>query len=332
MSSIRSVLSGNACVSERSFFFKTLSTPKTQCHYHPLRANCRAIKLSDDITDDVYYYHETTLGLLYLNYDRRPFYSCLMRTGPEPRGFHINATNLLAYVHLKKLDEDEEFFGIDEAGERQLGVVATVIKGVLEALAGCDHLYVLMIDELQVDLVYSALRAVVLPQRMVVVEQHETAPRLQAVSVFSVPLTTDSQNSQFIYRLFLVYNTVLTLMLKQRNPFNDLNKNISVIFRNLGRCPENKDRVKCCDLNYGGNAPGHIMCPPREMVKRVFHYAKWARSPNNYKRYFELLVKPPTPPRRFVENNTAKEVDRDLIVVDWYNFMEDFYRYFNIQQ
>nr|ANS70940.1 vp1054 [Lymantria dispar multiple nucleopolyhedrovirus] len=330
MSLTRSILSGNACASERSFLFKTLSTPKPQCRFHPLRANCRAIKLNDENNNnELYYYHETVLGLLYLNYNHEPFYSCLV-DDMEQRGFHVNATNLLAYVHLKKLDQEEQFFGIDEAGERQMSVLNTIIKTIIDAFTQCQYMYILMVDELQMDVMYSALRAIVLPQKVVSVEQVPTAPQLQAVSLFAVPVTIDSLNSHAIYRSFIIYNTILTVMLKQRNPFNDLNKNISVIFRNLGKCPENKDRLKCCDLNYGGNAPGHIMCAPREMVKRVFHYAKWARSPNNYKRYFELIVKPPVSPRRFVEHHTTNVRDWNIVIYDWYNFMDDFRRYFGI--
>ncbi|QHB21692.1 VP1054 [Artaxa digramma nucleopolyhedrovirus] len=254
------------------------------------------------------------------------------------RGYYNNADDLYAYVHLTTLDDDEHFFGIDESGERQMRVLTNIIKYILDAFSNCDNHILLCSDELQVDLLYSIFRVVVLPQRIIAIPFADDAPVVDEFNVFSVPNTADAIQSQKIYRTFLMYNTLLTIILKQRNPFNDPAKSISVVLRNLGRCPANKERVKCCDLKYGGNAPGHIMCAPREMIKRIFHYAKWARTPNNYKRYFELITKPTMleTKKMIIQQQQRQRIDSSaarntaFAVMDWFNFIYDFRVYFGV--
>lgn len=356
------------CVSVKSIPYKPIKTTKIyRCPIHPLRANCRAINQfnynednnNDDNNNDSYIngeaesdcdpnykYHETVLEAIYLNYDRKPYYDCIVND-IETRGYYVNASEMLSYVELRRLDDDEEFFGIDEAGERQMAILSTTIKTLMDALDKARHCYVLMVDEMQIDLVYSMFRSIVLPQRMISVYQEEHVPTASpTIKLFSVPATPNSLVSQHIYRTFLIYNTILTMVLKQKNPFNNAAVNISVAFRTLGRCPNNRDRVKCCDLNYGGNAPGHVMCPPREMVRRVFHYGKWARAPNNFKRYYELIAASssfnakqqcsfaPDAGGGANSNNTLRSAYAtvpSLIILDWYNFFDDFRHYFGIE-
>jgi hypothetical protein len=288
----------------------------------------------DTVQDINYDNHITVLNGIFQNYDRSPFYMCLVndRTDPEIRGVYANANEMFAYVHLQTIDDDEEFYGIDEAGERSVAVIRNVIKTIMDAFAACRDRVVLMIDELQIDLLFSLYRCIVLPQRMVTLYTDVSRPVNDDVNIFSVPDTDEMEQCQVIYKTFVMYNTVLTMLLKQRNPFNDNKKNISVIFRTLGKCPNNKDRIKCCDLQYGGNAPGHVMCPPREMVSKIFHYAKWARTPNKYRRYFELIVTPPATSRHYYENNIHAQTNNatPLIIMDWYNFINDFRTYFGV--
>nr|UPO71105.1 vp1054 [Trichoplusia ni single nucleopolyhedrovirus] len=334
MSSIPSVVRLNQCVSERLTPLKPIKIQSAQCPIHPLRANCRAIVRYSDVTENKFINHITILESIYQNYDRRPYYKCLLDPAFEidERGEYLNASELYAYVHLQPIDDEEVFYGIDEAGERSMATLKTTIKAIMDCFDVCRDKYILMVDELQIDVVYSIFRTVLLPQRMLFIYQTENAPTNNDVQIFSVPQTVESLDSHIIYKSFLLYNTILTMMLKQKNPFNNNKKNISVVFRNLGKCPNNKDRVKCCDLNYGGNPPGHVMCPPREMVRRIFHYSKWAKTPNNYRRYFELITTPPIN-RRMYEADGRVNFNYStgmLIILDWYNFIEEFRAYFGI--
>ncbi|ACI28823.1 VP1054 [Agrotis ipsilon multiple nucleopolyhedrovirus] len=335
MSSTTSLVRSNQCVSEKLVPFKPLKLTSTQCPIHLSRANCRVIKRYDPVTDTNFDNHLTVLNGVYQDFDRQPSYMCLVNsaTDLETRGAYSNANEMVLYVQLHRLDDDEHFMGIDAAGERNMATIRTVLKTIMDAFAACENRFVLMIDELQVDVVYSIFRTIVLPQRMVAIYADESVPIVDDVYLFSVPRTEAALQSQVIYRTFLMYNTVLTMLLKQPNPFNEHKKNISVIFRTLGKCPNNKERVKCCDLQYGANAPGHVMCPPREMVKKIFHYAKWARTPNNYRRYFELITTQPVPSLRFddtADSVASRNNNTLLIIMDWYNFIDDFRTYFGI--
>ncbi|AXS67706.1 vp1054 [Cryptophlebia peltastica nucleopolyhedrovirus] len=317
----------NQCVSEKLIPFKPIKLPQTQCPYHPLRANCRLIKPCDryDREEDAGKHVTVLQAATGINYNLQPYYMCLLDDA-ELRGYSMNANEFFGHVQLNKLDNDEEFFGIDAAGEKNMGTIKMVIKSIMDSFATCENYYILMIDELQLDLLFSMFRSIILPQRMVSIHKNNFVTDDVYFKLFSVPVTDESDQSQQIYRTFLMYNTVLTMILKQPNPFNDARKNISVIFRSLGRCPNNKERVKCCDLAYGGNAPNHVMCPPREMVKRVFHYAKWSRTPNNYKRYYEKITNKIDDSR----NDQSSLSKYALLTLDWYNFIEDFRTYFGV--
>ncbi|ABY65764.1 vp1054 [Orgyia leucostigma nucleopolyhedrovirus] len=330
------------CIAEKTNPLKCIKPTRSTCRLHPLRANCRAIKRrhdhitdNDNVGSDVYYYHETTLNTVYLDYNCRGYYEKLVDPEDDtPRGHYLSAHEMYAYVHLAPLDDDETFYGIDEAGERQLTVVTMVIKNMMTAFEKRDNYVFLFVEELQMDLVYSIFRAVTLPQRVFAIPFDDNAPTLDNFVVVSVPATDEAIVSQHIYRMFIIYNTVLTMILKQRNPYNESTiKSISIVLRTLGKCPNNKERVKCCDLKYGGNAPGHVMCAPRAMLKRIFHYAKWARTPNNYKRYFELIAKPTQTERQLSQEcrrATINYNDFNYALMDWYHFMVDFRAFFGI--
>ncbi|AIU41280.1 vp1054 [Sucra jujuba nucleopolyhedrovirus] len=369
MSSTKKLVRFRQCVSVKLLPFKPIKKSRQTCLLHPLRANCLLIRDYDTDNDDdhrvfddenVYrdtdmqaiidytknqLYHETELNTVYLNYNQKPYYTVLIvESDTSIRGFYNNADEMYAYLKVSPISE-EIFFGIDESGERNMKIIGNVVRSIMDAFEQCTQYVILLIDELQIDLIYSMFRTFVLPQRMIAIHFSDHVPILQHSTLNSVPSTDDAVTCQMIYRTFVLYNTVLSMILKQRNPFNDPSKNISVIFRNLGRCPLDKNRIKCCDLKYGGNAPGHVMCPPREMVKRVFHYAKWSRSPNNYRRYYELITKPSPVQNKFVsdigddveesiENYTSiaqrKRQNIQHILMDWYNFVYDFRKYFGV--
>ncbi|QWO71577.1 VP1054 [Orgyia pseudotsugata single capsid nuclopolyhedrovirus] len=332
--SLPNIVKYKQCISEKIQPLRPIRPTKTSCPFHPLRANCRAVKRRNpDDNDGDYIYHETTLSVVNLSYDASPHYQKLVNAADETRrGYYINAIEMYAYVHLAPLDDDEMFYGIDEAGERQLAVVTMVIKSIKAAFESDNQYVYLFAEGLQMDLVYSIFRAVVLPQRVVVLPFEDSAPVLENFNVMSVPVTKEAVDSQLIYRTFIIYNTVLSMILKQRNPFNEPLKSISLVLRTLGKCPNNKECVKCCDLRYGGNVPGHVMCAPRAALKRIFHYAKWARSPNNYKRYFELIVKPTATERQMARENAPGVYynDTNYVLLNWWHFMENFYAYFGV--
>ncbi|ACF05331.1 VP1054 [Adoxophyes orana nucleopolyhedrovirus] len=335
MSSINQVVRYNQCALEKLVPFKPLKLPATQCPYHPQRANCRLVRQNNAIDNDSDAsagHHVTILtGATSINYDNKPYYCSLLQESAEQYGFNQNANLLYAYVNLNMLDEDEEFYGIDAAGEKSVGIIRMVLKHLIESFDQCKHLYILTIDEPCIDLMYSMFRAIILPQRVVCLYQEENVPLNYLFNVTNVPVSESALNSQLIYRSFLTYNTILTMILKQSNPFNDARKSISIILRNLGKCPANKSRIKCCDLAFGGNSPGHIMCPPREMVKRIFHYAKWSRTPNNYRRYYQLITQQLREIRSFNNAHIRKQNQSyDLLILDWHNFIEDFFGYFGV--
>ncbi|AGR56796.1 vp1054 [Hemileuca sp. nucleopolyhedrovirus] len=353
MSSTTNLVKYRQCVSEKSIPFKPIKRRKIACLLHPSRANCRLITSDRKDYGQDGLYHETTLNTIYINYNHKLYYSVLLKKyheengdngdgddGDVIRGHYNNADTLYAYVQTPLLDDEEQFYGIDENGERQMRVITNVIKSIFDAFRLSKNYVILCVDELQLDLLYSVFRTIILPQRLIAIHfSGERVPTIEHLSLVTVPKTDDSSTSQEVYRTFIVYNTVLSMILKQRNPFNEPTKSISIVFRNLGKCPNNKDRIKCCDLKYGGNVPGHVMCPPREMVRRIFHYAKWARTPNNYKRYFELIVKPRKASRKFietqrltdVENSCNNRLDINYILMDWYNFIYDFRVYFGLE-
>jgi len=315
------------CVSEKSVSFKPITFRKTQCPLHPSRANCQVTQ-----DRDLRLNHFTFIEQFFKQYEGTPYYVALLdRDFLELYGKLDVAEKMACYVHIDRLDADETFATIDEAGERNMAVIRIVLKSVLDCLKRLQDQFVLMFDEPYIELVYSNYRTVVLPQRMYTLYTSETVPVYDSFEVFNVPDSQPASDSQNIYKTFLVYNTIMTLILKQKNPFNDRSKNISVIFRNLGTCPNNSRRIKCCDLQYGGAAPGHFMCPTKEIVRRIFKYTKWARTPNNYKRYYELIMRPIHRERRHLPNRTdagepARELD--LVLLDWYNFIDDFKGYF----
>ncbi|AKR17297.1 VP-1054 [Urbanus proteus nucleopolyhedrovirus] len=336
MSSKKRVVVLNQCVSEKYQLLKPLILKlRNQCPIHLRRANCRAIRVRNPLTNLDFYRHVTILENTFLDYNCRPYFMCLLdETDVSRRTLNVNGDKLYAAVDFERLDSDEIFYTIDEAGEKNLIIIRNVIITLFKCFKSLDTQFILMVDFLQIDLVYSMFRCIILPQKMLCINSNETIVQNNDLfQVFSVPSTDEALISQQIYLTFLVYNTVLTMVLKQKNPFNS-SKMISVILRTLGKCPNNKDRIKCCDLQYGGTAPDHIFCAPREMVKKIFHYSKWARTPNNYRRYYTLITSVPLRMRTKnydVISNERTKAKQQLLIIDWHNFFEDFRAYFGIR-
>lgn len=148
------------------------------------------------------------------------------------------------------------------------------------------------------------------------------------VTVVQIPVTQISYDCQLIYRTFLIYNTILTCMLQKPNPFNDPIKKISEIIRDLGTCPENRGLIKLCDLDYGGNSPGHLMCIPKGIVIKIYHYAKWSYKPNNYKLYYESILKLSPRQNRLKVNNYNRRLNLVHHLMLWESFLHKFNQYF----
>nr|AFS51976.1 DekiORF99 [Dendrolimus kikuchii nucleopolyhedrovirus] len=361
MCSTPSAMTSSPCVSAKLVPFRPMRAPKPmQCWIHPRRANCKAVRLrSGDDADGDDLLHATVLHGYYLNERAKPYYRQLLRDVSDQahaRKTILNAEAVYECVSVR-LVRTEQFKGVDEAGEYNMNVLKIIIDSLLKYLGKLgDDEYMLIVDKMYVDLVYSEFRTIILPQSAYIIkgrceggaddsdsnEENSSCnktPRLwsELIGHNYLVSTDESRQSQYIYRTFLLYNTILTVVLKQSNPF-DANATISIICRNLGRCPNNKERIKCCDLNYGGTPPGHVMCPPREITKKVFHYAKWGRNPNNYRRYSELIVRhsEATGGRSgdLRENIGGELHARDraqLHLLDWQNFMGEFGSYFGLR-
>jgi hypothetical protein len=290
----------------------------------------------------------TVTNNIFLNEHAKPYYRLLLTKSTdqaEARKTILNADNIYEGVLIRPV-RTERFRSIEEAGEHNMSIIKIIIHTTKQYLSKLiSDEYFLIVDRLYLDLIYSEFRAIVLPQHAYVIKgicdetdsdnsESHVDERLRypwnEITTTNFIVSTDvSRQSQYIYQTFLLYNTALTTVLKQRNPFDVITENtsISVIARNLGTCPNNKDRIKCCGLNYGCAPPGHIMCPPREITKRVFHYAKWGRNPNNYKRYTELLARAPTSKAA----NSGDVNDRSqLFLLDWQDFMDEFISYFGL--
>ncbi|QBQ01679.1 vp1054 [Hyphantria cunea granulovirus] len=267
----------------------------------------------------------------YLSPQLKPYYEWLLmdnlieESGVE-RQILVNQLNrpstwCTTIVCGVKFEAPEMLYSIAEAGEKEMEILKRVFKTAYAYLNNFKTKIYVLLNNLYVDCLYSTLQCVILPQELYCLYKDGEEPYINKVLSFTVfPECNNGTVSQDIYKSFIVYNTVLTLMLKEANPFNDKTKTISKIFESVGSCDGGsgdgkKTRVKVCGLKFGGTCPDHIMCPPKEMVSRIFHYAKWVQNPNNYKRYIELIV-------------DERKKNTDKIVQEWYVFQMNFKNYF----
>ncbi|AGA16206.1 hypothetical protein [Thysanoplusia orichalcea nucleopolyhedrovirus] len=357
MCSTKKPIKLDLCASVKLIPFKPMRPPKPmQCWMHPRRANCKVTRPRNNYSDpdnENDMLHLTTLNSVFLNENAKLYYRHLLRNDQaEARKTILNADSVYECVLIRPI-RTEHFRSIDEAGEHNMAILKIIIEGVVNYIGKlADDEYMLIADRMYIDLIYSEFRIIILPQSAYIIKGdyaesdsdednicNELGYPWKLITTNScIVSTNESRQSQYIYRSFLLYNTILTAILKQNNPFDVIaeNTSISIIVRNLGSCPNNKDRVKCCDLNYGGVPPGHIMCPPREIIKRVFHYAKWVRNPNKYKRYSELIARQSEVSAGFAglrENVNNQIHARDLAqlyLLDWENFMGEFSSYFGL--
>lgn len=341
------------CVSVKSSVYKPILLPKTQCPIHRSRVNCRVIstyehKLTEQRTK--IYLHATELENCYLNYRYQPyFFELLDESDINYSASYNNCDRSICVVLLPNEASKPIYFGLDKSGEKDLRVIEMVTYHIMMYMRNTTNI-LLMADDQYIDLVYNNTSVVLLPQAMTIIyvndvpetdteEMHEyklgTSPNTHVFNFNHIMYSEDAMTCQKIYRSFLVYNTIMSMLLKQHNPFISTSKTISQIIRTLGVCPANKNMIKCCDLDYGGAAPGHVMCAPKKMIIRLFKYAKWGKNPINYKRYYELLTKSENRKQMRLADDTRRQVTSNHplnVILEWHNFIMSFYRFFLRQQ
>ncbi|AQQ80413.1 VP1054 [Betabaculovirus altermyunipunctae] len=303
--------------SDRSTPFVPLTVARTRCRFHPARANCRVTKLS--VGGDAVYEHFTFVGVQYVDTNATPYYELLLSARSDGvRKNLFDTTAVICGVHFRGV-RGETFYSINEAGERDAELIRMVCRQAYHFLSNHHEKFVVLLKDLYVDCIYSQRQCIILPQEMYCIYKDDAEPRLNSVFEHqTLPDSEEANASQNVYKTFVVYNTVLTMMLREDNPFND-KRVISKIIESVGTCNggngDKRSYIKICELNFGGDTPpNHVMCPPKEMVKRIFHYAKWVESPNNWRRYNELLV-------RERKNN-------EITLREWHAFVTNFKLYF----
>lgn len=268
----------------------------------------------------VVYEHFTFVTVQYVNPDCRPYYEQLLdNDDPMNRRNLLSNGVLICGVRFEQAPQ-EAFYSISEAGERDAELIRMVGRVAYSFVTNKSDKYVVLLKDLYVDCLYSQRQCVVLPQEIYCIYKDDMEPPLNSVFGYeTLPDNAEMNACQEIYKSFVVYNTVLTMMLRDDNPFNGGRRVISKIIESVGTCTgghgDKRNYIKVCKLNFGADAPpNHVMCPPKEMVKRIFHYAKWVETPNNWRRYSELIV-------RDRKNN-------EIVLREWQVFLTNFRLYF----
>ncbi|UYE99147.1 MAG: hypothetical protein [Betabaculovirus sp.] len=296
-------------------------TQKKQCRYHLNRTNCTLTRTKGQ-NRSIVYQHYTTLDSRYCSSNGDPYYEWLLDNDVYTHRKQLRFNNAYKTVcgveYQCDGDDDECVRDIESAGETNIQLVRSVIRyvynylendrrssslnGHTKSYAGDTEeskVYVLF-NEMYIHCLYSHRQCIILPQEMYCLYKEGYEPVLNCSCFLynTIPETDYSIVSQDIYKSFLVYNTTLTLLLQEPNPFNNNTKAISKIIESVGVCSKSEESgakkryIQVCKLKFGGNVAdgSHVMCPPKEMVKMIYRYAKWRLNPKNYARYFELLV------------------------------------------
>ncbi|UXX41927.1 vp1054 [Psilogramma increta granulovirus] len=331
-------------------------TQKKQCRHHLNRTNCTLTQTKGP-NKSIVYQHFTTLDSRYCSSNGDPYYEWLLDKDVYAHRKLLRFNN--AYKTICGVeyqcggggDDDECVRDIESAGETNIQLLRFVIRYVHNYLENDrrsllnghikeyisnknssnsidgdeeeSKVYVLF-NEMYIQCLYSYRQCIILPQEMYCLYKDGVEPIFNCSCFMynTIPETDYSIVSQDIYKSFLVYNTALTLILQEPNPFNDNTKAISKIIESVGTCSKGeqgsgvkKRYIQVCKLKFGGNVDYyHVMCPPKEMVKLIYRYAKWRFNPKNYARYFELLVN---------DKHKHEEVLRE-----WDVFLKNFKLYF----
>nr|AIU36784.1 ORF138 vp1054 [Cydia pomonella granulovirus]QDW81197.1 vp1054 [Cydia pomonella granulovirus]QGY99441.1 VP1054 [Cydia pomonella granulovirus]QGY99867.1 VP1054 [Cydia pomonella granulovirus]QGZ00009.1 VP1054 [Cydia pomonella granulovirus] len=297
--------------------YQPVHVARKQCRLHPNRTNCALLQTKG--LNRIYCEHITTLDARYCSTNGDPYYEWLTLNDNNERTRLKNGYSVECSVKYT-MENEEELRSLEEAGEYDVQIVKKVLRFVYEylnsdrgALNGHakddivheDAKVYLLFKEMYVQCLYSHLQCIILPQEMYCLYKEGEEPALNSLMYFrTYPEYEDSVASQHIYKAFLVYNTVLTMMLSEKNPFNDKSRAISKVIESVGTCNGGmeggkRSRIKVCELKFGTSSPpaNHVMCPPKEMVKLIYRYAKWHLKPKNYSRYYTMLIED-TPKRQ----------------------------------
>ncbi|ABQ52073.1 vp1054 [Spodoptera litura granulovirus] len=307
-------------VTERSTHYQPLIIARTKCRFHPNRPNCRTVKTL--LLDRAMYEHYTCIPVYYCNTSAEPYYQFNEEQPVEIVTYRnlIDGQTLICGQRFFE-NHHERLYSVCEAGERDVQLIKMVLKTAYNFLYNKRNTCFILMRYLYVDCLYSNQKCIILPQEMYAIYKESEEPAMSTViRHFVIPDYDEAEVSQDVYKTFIVYNTVLTMMLKEKNPFNDTTKTISKIVESVGTCNggiEGGKRafIKVCELKFGGSTPpDHVMCPPKDMVLRVFRYARWAQRPNKYKQYIDLIVR-----------DVKKE---NMTLEQWQAFQINFRRYF----
>nr|ANY57634.1 PlxyGVORF115 protein [Plutella xylostella granulovirus] len=307
----------NQRVLARSTAFQPLKTTKIQCPYHRA-ARCYLLKMVNN--EGRLFTHYNRIESRFVSITGKPYFE-MLTTSSNNLVDQVNSalgytTEYICGIQYLEHRYDK-YYCVCNGGSREYAQIKLVFKAVYNFLYKNDSSLYILLNTMFVDCLYSDLDCIILPLEMVCIYKEGTAPPInRLLSHFTVPECDESVVSQQIYKNFIVYNTVLTMMLNGPNPFNDRKKPISKIIECLGKCDggtgdNKKNRIKMCELNLNCE---HVMCPPVEMVKIIYHYAKWVQGPNKYAKYYKLMVK-----------NTKKNEDA---LREWYAFQTNFVNYF----
>ncbi|QBC76075.1 vp1054 [Neophasia sp. alphabaculovirus] len=373
MCSTKPPIALNPCASVKLVPYKPIRSTKMQCWMHPRRATCRARRLRNayhDERNESGMLHATVYSDIFLNERGKPYYRQMLRKHSDAAAARHTFVSAGQVHDCMLIDPapSERFKSIEEAGETNMTTLKIIINTLVDALGhvAADK-YLLVADRLFIDMVYSEFRAIVLPQHAYILKQACSAQTdsessdddercaqrveppwnqiVELASVASADRDGDARynewqrQSQYIYRSFLVYVTMLTVILKQSNPFIiSTNSSVSVILRSLGKCPDNPERVKCCKLSFGGAPPGHVMCPPRAIIKKIYSYANWALNPHKDRRYSALIARPPESATGGESKDLRENINNDLHadditplnLLDWDNFVGGYMDYFGV--
>ncbi|QOD40086.1 vp1054 [Matsumuraeses phaseoli granulovirus] len=312
--------------------YQQIRSAKKLCRFHPAQTNCSLIRTRG--LSKTFYKHNTMIDSRFCSYNGDPFYEWLLLDENVQRNRFTITYNTVCTVQFDT-DERETIHSLEESGEKDMELLRMVMKYIYEYLENdkttlnghanndterSDSKVYVLFNKMYIQCLYSYRQCIILPQEMYCLYKDGEEPSLNAPFFFNTfPEYEDAVQSQNIYKGFLIYNTMLTMMLKDKNPFNDESRVISKIIEKVGTCnggveEGKKTRIKICSLNFGGESPGHFMCPPKEMVKKIYRYAKWRLNPKNYTRYYTMLA-----------NDNAKNLEQ---LREWSIFIQNFKTHF----
>ncbi|AAP85752.1 vp1054 [Adoxophyes orana granulovirus] len=299
---------------------------KKHCRLHQGLNNCVSVQKKTN-KNQIIYHHYTIMDSRYCDLKGDTYYQWLLSSEEKEHvaNFKNGYQNVCEIVIVT--EKNDPLRVIEEAGETNISLLRQNIKTVHEYLndkrnkeKDNESKFYVLFKNMHLQCLYSNTQCVILPCEMYCLYKDGEEPYVNnGLQYFTIPEYEESVLSQDIYKAFLVYNTVLTMMLKEFNPFNDKNKVISKIIESVGLCDGGvekgkRNRIRICSLNFGSVAPGHVMCPPKDIVKVIYKYSKWRLNPKNYTRYYRLLY-----------TDTLKSQEN---LLEWSVFINNFKAYF----